>query len=142
MRQAEAPRAGQDSVIRPPTISSLMDSLDFQLPDTAEFSEKKYKVSFRPDYVAQPTIGYTRDNFGNGVYGGSAIALSDMLGDHTSFAFINGRITEAQLAAYYITEQAAQLGCRDQPGATTPADDLPRGSAAVHHDLRRSVVRG
>ncbi|MDH5283298.1 MAG: hypothetical protein OEW80_05395, partial [Gemmatimonadota bacterium] len=149
LRQAEAPRAGQDSVIRPPTISSLMDSLDFQLPDTAEFSEKKYKVSFRPDYVAQPTIGYTRDNFGNGVYGGSAIALSDMLGDHTLYfsLYLNGRITEAQLAAYYINRAKRlnwAVGLSQQPYYYLEPTIYLRDTAQVTEiaNLRRSVERG
>ncbi len=76
-----APEAGDPSQ-RPVTITALMDSVDIPLPDTAEFKVTKYKVSFQPDYIARPTIGYTRDNFGRGFYGGSAIALSDLLGDH------------------------------------------------------------
>ena len=78
-----------------------MDSVALNLPDTAEFSDQKYKVKFQPDYVARPTIGYTRDNFGRGFYGGSAIQLSDMLGNHNLLfsLFINGRITEAQVGA-------------------------------------------
>ena len=150
LRQAEAPRAGQDSVLRPPTISALMDSLDFQLPDTAEFSEKKYKVSFKPDYVAQPTIGYTRDNFGNGIYGGSAIALSDMLGDHTLLfsLYINGRITEAQLAAYYINRARRlnwAVGVSQEPYYYLEQPfyvDQGNNDNLLVQNLRRSVVRG
>ena len=44
-----------------------------------------------------------RDNFGQGFYGGSAITLSDMLGNH-NLAFglnVNGRIDEAQAVAAY-----------------------------------------
>jgi hypothetical protein len=54
--------------------------------------------------VARPTIGYTRDNFGRGFYGGSAIALSDLLGDHQLLfaAYVNGRITEALVNATYV----------------------------------------
>jgi len=33
--------------------------------------------------VARPTIGYERDNFGRGFFGGTAISLSDILGNHT-----------------------------------------------------------
>ena len=44
-----------------------------------------------------------RDNFGQGFYGGSAITLSDMLGNHQlGFGLaVNGRIDEAQAVAAY-----------------------------------------
>ncbi len=102
-RQADTV-AHADSTIRPLTISALMDSVSIPLPDTAEFKINRYKVSFRPDYVARPTIGYTRDTFGRGFYGGSAVALSDMLGNHELIfaAYVNGRITEALVNATYI----------------------------------------
>lgn len=102
-RQADTvPRT--DSVVRPLTITALMDSVEIPLPDTAEFKVNRYKVSFRPDYVARPTIGYTRDTFGRGFYGGSAVALSDMLGNHELIfaAYVNGRISEALVNATYV----------------------------------------
>jgi hypothetical protein len=63
-------------------------------------------VKFQPDYIARPTIGYTRDNFGRGFYGGSAISLSDILGNHTLIfgAFVNGRISEAMVNATYVNQ--------------------------------------
>jgi len=93
-----------DTSLRPVTITALMDSVDLPLPDTAEFKVNRYKVSFRPDYVARPTIGYTRDTFGRGFYGGSAIALSDLLGNHQLIfvAYVNGRLSEALVGATYI----------------------------------------
>src|SRR2546422_9666593 len=68
------------------------------LPDTNEFTLKPYHTRFTPDYVARPTIGYERDNFGRGFFGGTAIVLSDMLGNHTlAFAgAVNGRLVEAR----------------------------------------------
>ena len=74
-----------------------------RLPDTTQFKEYKYHIRFSPDFVARPTVGYSRDNFGNGVFGGTAISLSDMVGNnHLAFALsINGRLADAQgLAAY------------------------------------------
>lgn len=93
-----------DSLTKPISVIGLMDSTNFVLPDTTEFTTRKYKISFQPDYVSRPTIGYTRDNFGRGFYGGSAIQLSDMLGNHNLLfaAFINGRVTEALVNATYI----------------------------------------
>jgi outer membrane protein assembly factor BamA len=81
----------------------MLDSGALRLPDTTQFKEYKYHIRFSPDFVARPTVGYSRDNFGNGVFGGTAISLSDMVGNnHLAFALsINGRLSDAQgLAAY------------------------------------------
>jgi Tol biopolymer transport system component len=104
IRNADSAPLVADSTLRPLTVTALLDSTELPLPDTAEFVVKDYKVQFKPDFVARPTIGYTRDNFGRGFYGGSAIQLSDMLGNHNLIfaAFINGRITEALVNATYI----------------------------------------
>ncbi|MBK8004365.1 MAG: PD40 domain-containing protein [Gemmatimonadetes bacterium] len=104
IRSADSAPVVTDSLLRPVTITALLDSTNVPLPDTAEFVVKDYKVQFRPDFVSRPTIGYTRDNFGRGFYGGSAIQLSDMLGNHNLIfaAFINGRITEAMVNATYV----------------------------------------
>jgi Tol biopolymer transport system component len=88
---------------QPVSIKTLMDSANYSLPDTSEFTLKDYRVHFSPDYIARPSIGYARDNFGRGFFGGSAISLSDILGNHQLvFAgSVNGRISEAQVLAVY-----------------------------------------
>jgi Tol biopolymer transport system component len=80
------------------TISALLDSADLALPDTAKFTDSKYKVRFQPDYVARPSIGYAPDSYGNNVFGGTTIILSDMLGNHrlAIAGEINGRVAESQ----------------------------------------------
>ena len=85
------------------SVASILDSGAVQLPDTNQFKQYKYHIRFSPDFVARPTVGYSRNNFGNGVFGGTAISLSDMVGNnHLAFALsINGRLADAQgLAAY------------------------------------------
>ncbi|HEY4321992.1 MAG TPA: DPP IV N-terminal domain-containing protein [Gemmatimonadales bacterium] len=86
------------------SIARLIDSNKIPLPDTSTFSERRYRVKFTPDYVARPSVGYTRDNFGSGFFGGTAIQLSDMLGDHEMLfsGYVNGRIDEAQVLAAYV----------------------------------------
>jgi Tol biopolymer transport system component len=97
-------RTGDTAAVAPPvSIAALLDSANFNLPDTSEFTVKKYRVRYTPDYVARPSIGYARDNFGRGFFGGSAVSLSDILGNHQLvFAgYVNGRISEAQVLAAY-----------------------------------------
>jgi hypothetical protein len=87
----------------PVSIVALLDSATLALPDPAEFTERPYRVSFSPDYVARPSIGYTRDTFGRGFFGGSTVALSDMLGNHQMVfsGYVNGNIIESQVVAAY-----------------------------------------
>jgi Tol biopolymer transport system component len=89
--------------VEPVSIVALLDSAEYSLPDTSEFTLKRYRTRFTPDYVSRPAIGYARDNFGRGFYGGSAIALSDILGNQQLIfaGYINGRVNEAQLLAAY-----------------------------------------
>jgi Tol biopolymer transport system component len=101
---SEVKRTGDTSLVAPPvSIAALLDSASYSLPDTSEFSVKNYRVHFTPDYVARPSIGYARDNFGRGFFGGTAVSLSDILGNHQLvFAgYVNGRISEAQVLAAY-----------------------------------------
>ncbi|HEV8455495.1 MAG TPA: BamA/TamA family outer membrane protein, partial [Gemmatimonadales bacterium] len=101
---AEVTRTGDTALVAPPvSIAALLDSATYSLPDTSEFTVKKYRVHFTPDYVARPSIGYARDNFGRGFFGGTAVSLSDILGnEQLVFAgYVNGRISEAQVLAAY-----------------------------------------
>ncbi|MGH3995747.1 MAG: hypothetical protein ACRDSN_25165, partial [Pseudonocardiaceae bacterium] len=101
---SEVGRTGDTvQLAQPVSVAALLDSAEFSLPDTSEFTLKKYRVRFSPDYIARPSIGYARDNFGRGFFGGSAISLSDILGNHQLvFAgYVNGRISEAQVLAAY-----------------------------------------
>jgi Tol biopolymer transport system component len=105
---SEAPDSGEFAAAHAPvSVRTLLDSATLALPDTTEFSVKPYHVRFSPDYTARPTVGYARDNFGRGFFGGAAVSLSDILGDHTlQFAgAVNGRISEAQLFAAYINQR-------------------------------------
>ena len=89
--------------LRPVSVRALLDSATLALPDTSEFSVRNYSGKLTPDYIAQPSIGYARDNFGRGIFGGTAIALSDMLGNRRMLIAgqVNGRIDEAQVFMAY-----------------------------------------
>src|SRR5919112_4956931 len=101
---SEVGRTGDSTFVAPPlSVAALLDSAAFSLPDTSEFTVKDYRVRFSPDYVARPSIGYARDNFGRGFFGGTAVSLSDILGNHQLIfaGYVNGRISEAQILAAY-----------------------------------------
>lgn len=95
----EAPAPGSEPV----SVKALLDSATLALPDTADFAFRKYSPKLATDFIARPSIGYSRDNFGNGVFGGSAISFSDILNNRQLLLALqlNGRIEEAQAAALY-----------------------------------------
>ncbi len=99
------PQTSDSSAPTPVSVKTLIDSSP-ALPDTSEFTFKPYHTRFTLDYMARPTIGYERDNFGRGFFGGTAISLSDMLGNHTLVfsGAVNGRLAEAQVLAAYINQ--------------------------------------
>ncbi len=104
-RSASELHAPGDTTHEPAPVSvvALLDSASLSLPDTSEFTYKKNQIHFTPDYVARPSIGYAHDNFGRGFFGGSAIELSDVLGDHRLLfaGYVNGSLKEAQVTAAY-----------------------------------------
>src|SRR5256712_9579625 len=103
---AAAPTAAEAAAAAGPgSVGDLLDSAK-ALPDTTEFTFKPYKVRFSADYVARPTVGYQRGHFGRGFFGGTAISLSDMLGNHTLLfsGAVNGRLSEAQVLGAYINQ--------------------------------------
>src|SRR3989475_2985077 len=106
-RPSALPQPAESSAAPAPvTVRALLDSATLALPDTSEFTFRPYKVRFTTDYVVRPTVGYERDNFGRGVFGGTAIALSDILGNHSVVlaGSINGRISEAQFLGLYVNQ--------------------------------------
>jgi Tol biopolymer transport system component len=108
---------GAGSVV---SVAALLDSAAFALPDTSKFVDARYPGSLRPEYVARPQVGYAQDNYGKGVYGGTAIVLSDLVGNKrlALAGSINGRVEEAQVFAAY-TSLASRFqyttGIQQQP---------------------------
>jgi len=145
---AAAPGTPDSSAPAPVSVKSLIDSSP-ALPDTSEFTMKPYHTRFSPDYIAQPTIGYERDNFGRGFFGGTAIVLSDMLGNHTlAFAgAVNGRLAEAQVFAAYLNQSHRMnwlVGATQQPYyfyLPTAVQKISPDSFIVTPQLIRFVVR-
>jgi Tol biopolymer transport system component len=91
-------------VPKPVSVMALLDSASFSLPDTSAFGFRNYSVKFSPDIIGRPTIGaQVGGYYGNGLYGGSYIALSDMLGNHNIMlaGSINGSFSDATFFGGY-----------------------------------------
>ena len=103
MRSSAELPSGQERAETVVSVAQLLDSAAIALPDTSTFKKYAYRVGFQPEYISRPSIGYNQDNFGRGVFGGTTIVLSDLLGDHRlAFAGqVNGRLSEAYLLAAY-----------------------------------------
>ncbi|MDZ4675451.1 MAG: BamA/TamA family outer membrane protein [Gemmatimonadota bacterium] len=96
---------GADSTLPVPLeVTNILRASDIGVPDTSEFVLRDYRTELRPAQVLQPSIGYVRDNFGNGVTGQAGIVLDDMLGNKQAViaASLNGRIEETQFLAAYV----------------------------------------
>jgi dipeptidyl aminopeptidase/acylaminoacyl peptidase len=135
------------------SVAALLDSATIALPDTTRFKDYDYKGGLQPDYVARPSVGVAQDNFfGRGVFGGTTVVLSDLLGNsHLALSGqVNGRLSDAQVYAGY-----TQLGGRLQynlSGFQTPfyfatngqivPDTLgPLGSAIEQQGIARLLIR-
>jgi Tol biopolymer transport system component len=143
--------ARPDSGAPPLSVAALLDSANLALPDTASFGIHPYRVRFTPDYVSRPTIGYQRDNFGRGIFGGTAVQMSDILGNNMLVfsGAVNGRISEAQVLAAYVNAGHRwnwAVGFDQQPlffygGSTLDQAVGPSGSDLLTERLQRYVFR-
>ena len=85
----------------PPSIGVLMSDPVYGLPDTSRFKEHPYHATFHPDYIADPSVGYT-PNYGT-FAGGTAFVFSDLLGNHQLAIAGNvyGRLSDASVFLGY-----------------------------------------
>ncbi|HEX9690985.1 MAG TPA: hypothetical protein VGA22_02700 [Gemmatimonadales bacterium] len=131
------------------TVRELMAADDGRLPDTTTFRFRNYRPGLAPEYVGVASIGYVRDNFGSGVYGGTAIELADMLATHRVVAGleINGRIEEARvLGMYASTGKRIQwaAGLAQYPVFYYTGSDVgqdPQGRPTLETHVERLIYR-
>jgi len=100
---ADIPGSSERSGNSPVSVAQLLDSVNLELPDTTTFREYDYKVGYRPESIYSPSIGYAQDNYGQGLYGGAGVVLTDLLGDNQVVLAgqVNGRLSEAFLLSSY-----------------------------------------
>jgi Tol biopolymer transport system component len=100
---AEKPEAEEVAVRSELTVAQLMEDAQQGLPDTTSFEQAAYKIRLTPDIIGQPVIGaQVGGYFGNGIYGGSYVLMSDMLGDHNVLLW--GQIAGSFDDAYILTQ--------------------------------------
>jgi WD40 repeat protein len=100
-RQSAVLPIGEVTQDLPPSVAVLNSDPLFGLPDSSRFRERPYRVSFHPDYIADPSIGYT-PNYGT-FAGGTAFVFSDLLGNHQLAVSGNiyGRLSDASVFLGY-----------------------------------------
>jgi hypothetical protein len=131
------------------SVRALMDSFDFNLPDSTKFRDYRYKARLTPEYVAQPSIGYQQGGFGQGTFGGTTVVLSDLLGDRrlALSGAINGQLSDAQVFVGY-TSLGRRLqyttGVVQQPVyllSNYVQENLGNNQYAESQEITRLVVR-
>jgi Tol biopolymer transport system component len=100
-RQSSLLPAQENVTELPASIGTLMTDPIYGLPDTTRFKAHPYHVAFHPDYIADPSIGYT-PNYGT-FAGGTAFVFSDLLGNHQLAVAGNvyGRLSDASAFVGY-----------------------------------------
>jgi hypothetical protein len=131
----------------PTTIASLQADPLYGLPDTTRFRERPYHATLHPDYIANPSVGYT-PNYGT-FAGGTAFVFSDLLGNHQLAVSGNvyGRLSDASAFVGY-----ANLSHRLQYTSGVSQDPiyvplgtlnqgLPNGDVQFAQEYLRYVIR-
>jgi Tol biopolymer transport system component len=100
-RQSSILPAAEVTQDLPPSVATLEADPLYGLPDTNRFKEHPYHATFHPDYIADPSVGYT-PNYGT-LSGGTAFVFSDLLGNHQLAVAGNvyGRLSDASAFVGY-----------------------------------------
>lgn len=138
----------------PVSVLAMMEQTRDALPDADDFAIQDYELKFTPDMIGRPTIGaQVGGYYGNGVFGGSFITLSDMLGNHNILLAgnINGSFSDANVfAGYNFLKTRANLGVAVQQvplyryfggGAVTVPDDRGGQRDVIADVFMRDVIR-
>lgn len=127
------------------SITAMMDSFNFNLPDSTRYKDRKYKARLMPEYISQPQIGYQQGGFGQGAYGNTTIVLADMLGDHLLAVggSLNGQLSDASLFLQF-TNLARRLqysaGFYTQPAYYVSGQGRPN-DYTISTEITRLVIR-
>jgi hypothetical protein len=150
---ADAPDA--HDAARPVSVVALLDSAAVALPDVADFEFRGYRPRLTADMVGRPTVGAEVGGgyYGNGLYGGSFVAFSDMLGNHNLLVSgaVNGALSDASfLAGYTNLRRRANYGVAlwqvplysYMGGGYIPMQLRGEDRVIAANVFRRDVIRG
>jgi hypothetical protein len=100
-RQSSIMPAQESAADMPASVAAMNADPVYGLPDTTRFKEHPYHVAFHPDYIADPSVGYT-PSYGT-FAGGTAFVFSDLLGNHQLAVAGNvyGRLSDASAFVGY-----------------------------------------
>lgn len=146
---SDLPAPGSPGSQSPVSVAALLDSATLALPLESSLKDEPYHPTLRPEYISRPSVGYAQDNYGKGVYGGTAIVLGDLIGNRQLVlaGSINGRLEEAQLFTQFSNFSNRlnyNLGFSQQPifyfggGA---AENVGPGQQIQSQQLNRLIVR-
>jgi Tol biopolymer transport system component len=146
---SDLPAPGTPGAQSPVSVAALLDSAALALPPETAIKDEPYHPSLRAEYISRPSVGYAQDNYGKGVYGGTAIVLGDLIGNRQLVlaGSINGRLEEAQVFTQYSNfgnRLNYTIGLTQQPifyfgGGST--QDLGNGQFIQFQSLDRLIVR-
>ena len=146
---SDLPAPGSPGSQSPVSVAALLDSAALALPSESSLKDEPYHPTLRPEYISRPSVGYAQDNYGKGVYGGTAIVLGDLIGNRQLVlaGSINGRLEEAQLFTQFSNFSNRlnyNLGLSQQPifyfGGGT-AENVGPGQQIQSQQLNRLIVR-
>jgi Tol biopolymer transport system component len=146
-RQSSVLAAQENVTDLPASIGTMMADPLYGLPDTTRFKEHPYHVAFHPDYIADPSIGYT-PNYGT-FAGGTAFVFSDLLGNHQLAVAGNvyGRLSDASAFVGYanLSRRLQYTTGISQDPIYVPLNggtiDLPNNAIRFETDYLRYVIR-
>ncbi|MGQ0642422.1 MAG: hypothetical protein ACT4P6_16880 [Gemmatimonadaceae bacterium] len=149
---SQIPSASERTLTGPVSVAQLLDSASLALPDPATFKEYEYKSGLQAEYIARPSIGYSPDNFGRSVFGGTTLVFSDLLGNNrlAVSAAINGRLSEGYFFAGYTNlsrRNQYSFGAAQEPiFILTDFDEEPVGTGASavfadRYEISRYITR-
>jgi Tol biopolymer transport system component len=147
---AEVPAPGTPGSTAAVSVAALLDSAAMALPAEATLKSEPYKPTLRPEYISRPSIGYSQENYGKGVYGGTTLVFGDLLGNRqlAVSGSLNGRLEEAQ--AFIAFQNSARrlnwaVGLIQEPyffvGSFTQTPFTPDGYAIQNQTIERYVIR-
>ena len=145
----ELPAPGQPGAQSAVSVAALLDSSALALPNPATFTDEPYKPSLKAEAVQRPQIGYAQNNYGRGVFGGTAIIFGDLLGNRQliTAAAINGRVEEAQVFVDYISlsrRLSWSAGFQQQPYfflANATQGAIGNNQYQISEELDRFIIR-